>query len=293
MPVGTMSNQLAVRLHTPARGRGAAGGRVPHLRQGGGGRRRLERRHVQPAARPAGRLHRRRPVQARVADEQEGVSHHAPPAWSASRTPTTSAAEASGRWRRWRTCPRPAVSTGWPYTWTGPGSGTRRPPAACRSREYARHCDTVSVCFPRGWRRPVGSASLGRPTSSPAAAGSQAVRRRHAAGRHHSSGALFALRHHRQRLTEDHVNAKRLADGLVGMGPNWSAGRSRRTSSASAARAAMRGRRVGILERGVAIMVTGTDTFRAVTHLMITSEDVTARAGSIRGSALSAACAVK
>lgn len=85
-------------------------------------------------------------------------------------------------------------------------------------REYARHVRTVSVCYSKGLGAPVGSALCG-----PADLMQEARRRRKLLGGGMrqagivAAGALYALRHHRDRLPEDHANAKRLAQGISGI----------------------------------------------------------------------------
>ncbi len=83
---------------------------------------------------------------------------------------------------------------------------------------YARHFDTVSCCFSKGLGAPVGSAVCGT---------KETVSRVHRfrkmfGGAMRQSGilaaaALHALEHHRERLTEDHAHARRLAEGLAGV----------------------------------------------------------------------------
>jgi threonine aldolase len=82
-------------------------------------------------------------------------------------------------------------------------------------RDYAQHFDTVSCCFSKGLGAPVGSAIVGS---------------KHLIGRAHrfrkmfggamrqagilAAAARFALEHHRDRLGEDHANARYLAEQL-------------------------------------------------------------------------------
>lgn len=80
--------------------------------------------------------------------------------------------------------------------------------------EYARHFDTVSCCFSKGLGAPAGSAVCGD---------AETIFRIHRfrkmfGGAMRQAGilaaaALHALEHHRERLVEDHANAKRLAEG--------------------------------------------------------------------------------
>jgi threonine aldolase len=78
--------------------------------------------------------------------------------------------------------------------------------------EWARHFDTVSVCFSKGLGAPVGSALAG-----PREMMKEARRHRKLFGGGMrqagiiAAGALFALEHHRDRLVEDHANAQILA----------------------------------------------------------------------------------
>jgi len=85
-------------------------------------------------------------------------------------------------------------------------------------REYVRHVDTVSVCYSKGLGAPVGSALCG--TNEVIARARQ--RRKVLGGGMRqagiiAAGALYALRHHRERLPQDHANAKRLAGGIADM----------------------------------------------------------------------------
>lgn len=82
--------------------------------------------------------------------------------------------------------------------------------------EWARHFDTVSVCFSKGLGAPVGSALCG-----PAEAIQRGRRLRKALGGGMrqagllAAAALYALENHVERLAEDHTNAKRLAEAIA------------------------------------------------------------------------------
>jgi threonine aldolase len=85
-----------------------------------------------------------------------------------------------------------------------------------KPEEYARHFDTVSCCFSKGLGAPVGSAVCGT---------KETIARVHRfrkmfGGAMRQSGilaaaALHALENHRDRLVEDHTNARTLAQGLA------------------------------------------------------------------------------
>ncbi len=84
--------------------------------------------------------------------------------------------------------------------------------------EYARHFDTVSVCFSKGLGAPVGSALAGSETLMSEA---RRFRQNLGGGMRQAgivaAGALHALMHQRERLHQDHANAIRLAEGLAQM----------------------------------------------------------------------------
>jgi threonine aldolase len=81
--------------------------------------------------------------------------------------------------------------------------------------DWSQHFDTVSVCFSKGLGAPVGSALAG-----PRELIGQARRHRKLFGGGMrqagiiAAGALYALRNHRDRLVDDHTNAKILADAV-------------------------------------------------------------------------------
>lgn len=87
---------------------------------------------------------------------------------------------------------------------------------AIKPSEYAKHFDTVSCCFSKGLGCPAGSAVAGdRKTIARVARF-----RKMFGGTMRQSGvlaaaAIYALDHHRERLADDHANAKRLAMGLA------------------------------------------------------------------------------
>lgn len=81
---------------------------------------------------------------------------------------------------------------------------------------YASHFDTISCCFSKGLGCPAGSAVAG----DRKIIARVARFRKMFGGTMRQSGvlaaaAIFALDHHRQRLADDHANAKRLALGLT------------------------------------------------------------------------------
>ena len=81
--------------------------------------------------------------------------------------------------------------------------------------DWARHFDTVSVCFSKGLGAPVGSALAG---SRVAIAEARRHRKLFGGGMRQvgiiAAGALYALENNLERLTDDHENAQILADGV-------------------------------------------------------------------------------
>jgi threonine aldolase len=83
--------------------------------------------------------------------------------------------------------------------------------------EWAKHFDTISVCFSKGLGAPVGSALAG-----PKELIKEARRHRKLFGGAMrqagviAAGALFALQHNRKRLGIDHANAQIIAEAVRG-----------------------------------------------------------------------------
>jgi threonine aldolase len=90
--------------------------------------------------------------------------------------------------------------------------------ARAQARRIAQHFDSVSVCFSKGLGAPAGSALCG---SKELIARARRIRKM-AGGAMRQAGVLaaaasHALDHHVDRLAQDHVLARRLADGLAGI----------------------------------------------------------------------------
>ena len=82
--------------------------------------------------------------------------------------------------------------------------------------DYARHFDSVAVCFSKALGAPVGSALTGPREFIERA---RRFRKQFGGGMRQAgiiaAGALYALENHRERLAEDHRNAKLLAERLA------------------------------------------------------------------------------
>jgi threonine aldolase len=85
-----------------------------------------------------------------------------------------------------------------------------------KASEWAKHFDTVSVCFSKGLGAPIGSALAG-----PKAIIAKARRQRKLFGGGMrqagivAAGALYALDHHIERLADDHRNAKIIGQAIA------------------------------------------------------------------------------
>ena len=143
--------------------------------------------------------------------------------------------------------------------------------------EWAQHFDTVSICFSKGLGAPVGSALAG---SADAIRRARRLRKLFGGGMRQAgiiaAGALYALEHHVDRLSEDHANAQVLADAFAGTegfalesGPVetnlvWVAVD---PSVGTAAEVA-----AYLRSRGILVSVLGPQVLRACTHLDVTRE---------------------
>jgi threonine aldolase len=145
--------------------------------------------------------------------------------------------------------------------------------------DWAGHFDTVSVCFSKGLGAPVGSALAG-----PNELIRQARRVRKALGGGmrqagvFAAAALYALDHHVDRLAEDHQKARILAEAIRDTGglqldpdivdTNIVIFRLAPELTTAAQFCA------GLCDRGVAMMTVGSQRVRAVTHLDVSHADV-------------------
>src|SRR5262249_44191791 len=153
--------------------------------------------------------------------------------------------------------------------------------------EWARHFDSVSVCFSKGLGAPIGSALAGSREFVKRAHRTRklfggAMRQAGVA----AAGAMYALEHHVERLAEDHRNAQviaRAAADTPGLRLNppevdtnlvWvlvepELGTAREVAAA-------------LKERGVRVHPAGPQTFRACTHLDVSAAQAERAAETIR-----------
>ncbi len=152
--------------------------------------------------------------------------------------------------------------------------------------DYAAPFDSVSVCFSKGLGAPIGSALAGNADFVQRARRFKQV---FGGGFRQAgiiaAGALHALEHHRERLAEDHENARRLADGLstiegIAVEPDLVETNIVRFDTRAMAGGDFVDR---CFERGVHLFPGGARTVRAVTHLDVSAEQVDQALEVIRG----------
>ncbi|MBP0013119.1 MAG: low-specificity L-threonine aldolase [Roseofilum sp. SBFL] len=143
--------------------------------------------------------------------------------------------------------------------------------------DYARSFDSVSVCFSKGLGAPVGSALVG---SNEFIARSRRFRKMFGGAMRQAgilaAGALYALKHHRERLQDDHDNARLLAESLQtvpGIEIDPAAIQTNiiqfNTLSMPASMLVEK-----LREKGVLVLANGTYSIRAVTNLMVSREQI-------------------
>ena len=157
--------------------------------------------------------------------------------------------------------------------------------AGIPERDYAAPFDTVSVCFSKGLGAPLGSALAGARGFVERA---RRFRKMFGGGMRQAgiiaAGALFALRHHRARLAEDHANAKALAAGLQ-LIPGLDVEVAEVETNMVRFRVlAMPAQELveKLKARGVLVLPVAGDTIRSVTNLMVSAQDITAAIAETR-----------
>jgi threonine aldolase len=143
---------------------------------------------------------------------------------------------------------------------------------------YAAPFDTVSVCFSKGLGAPVGSALVGPRELMQRA---RRFRKMFGGGMRQAgiiaAGALYALNHHRDRLTEDHANARRLAHGLQtidGITVNLPAVETNLVYFHISEDLSAQNLAQQLAAVGVGVLPTAAHTLRAVTNLLVSQADI-------------------
>jgi threonine aldolase len=145
--------------------------------------------------------------------------------------------------------------------------------------EYAAGFDTVSVCFSKGLGAPMGSALAGdHATIERARRFKQMFGGGFRQAGMMAAGALYAVDHHRDRLVEDHENARRLALGMAdqpGIEVDLSTVATNMVYFRVTTMPASQFEQAWFAN-GVAALALTSDTVRAVTNLHVTPDDIDA-----------------
>ncbi|GAB6164864.1 low-specificity L-threonine aldolase [Thermostilla marina] len=146
-------------------------------------------------------------------------------------------------------------------------------------REWARHFDTVSVCFSKGLGAPVGSCLTG-----PAADIARARRWRKVLGGGMrqagilAAAALYAVENHIERLAEDHANARRLGEAIAAVDGLRLIGERVETNIVIFEVSPSLGTAPQFVARladcGVLALPVANDRVRLVTHLDVSAPDI-------------------
>ncbi|MEN8239795.1 MAG: GntG family PLP-dependent aldolase [Actinomycetota bacterium] len=145
--------------------------------------------------------------------------------------------------------------------------------------------DTVNVCFSKGLGAPVGSALAG---SEDMIHRARRFKQIFGGGFRQAgllaAGALFALEHNRDRLVDDHDNARSFAESIneaEGISVDLASVQTNLVYFEVADAPAFSD---ACLARGVAMLPVGPTTVRAVFHLDVTSSDAQQAAETVKGS---------
>jgi threonine aldolase len=136
--------------------------------------------------------------------------------------------------------------------------------------EYGRLVDTLSVCLSKGLGAPVGSLVV---SSAERIAQARWIRKRMGGGMRQAgvlaAAGQYALRHHVDRLADDHTRAARLAAALAPYGVADAARVRTNIVSLDMTKASMDAPAFGAAarEQGVLVSVLGPRVARLVTHL--------------------------
>ena len=154
-------------------------------------------------------------------------------------------------------------------------------------RDLSMGFDTVNVCFSKGLGAPVGSALVGSATTIERARRFKQV---FGGGFRQAgilaAGALYALEHHRERLVEDHANARGFAE-LINESDAIEVDLDSVQTNLVYFEASNANELVdACLAEGLSMLALGPTTVRAVFHLDVSSNDVRKAAEIVKSAAI-------
>jgi threonine aldolase len=153
--------------------------------------------------------------------------------------------------------------------------------------EFARHADTISICFSKGLGCPMGSILAG---DKPTIAKARRIRKLFGGALRQAgmmaAAAIYALDHHVERLREDHDNARIFAEAIAEIPGIKMPLDSLQTNLVFFEVAPEYGPAAnltaGLLEHKVRMLPVGPQRVRACTHLDVDKTDVLQAADAIR-----------
>jgi len=156
------------------------------------------------------------------------------------------------------------------------------------AKDWAQHFDTVSICFSKGLGAPVGSALVG---SHDLIQTARRHRKVFGGGMRQAgiiaAGALYALEHQVDRLAEDHAKAKRLGEAITAASGLDLANEEVDTnivlfhvleSTGKTAQQVVE----QLASHDIQVFDVGPQSIRAVTHLDVSSEQIETVCGVLR-----------
>lgn len=143
--------------------------------------------------------------------------------------------------------------------------------------DYVQPFDSVSVCFSKGLGAPMGSVLAG---SNAFIERARRFRKMFGGGMRQAgmmaAGAIYALKHHRARLVDDHTNAQTLAKGLQAIGGIKLDPKTVQTNivvfQTTSVPAHVLVERLKL--KGIYVLAVGLNSIRAVTNLMVTEQQI-------------------
>jgi threonine aldolase len=154
-------------------------------------------------------------------------------------------------------------------------------------RDYAQYFDSCTLCLSKGLGAPVGSLVIG---SREFIARAHRFRKQFGGGMRQAgilaAAGIYALQHNVERLAEDHLNAKRLAQGIAAID-----GLDIEVDAVVTNILYFQVRKPGLsvpllLERlkaeGVLMLATGPNSIRAVTHLDVDKDGIERAIAALR-----------